>query len=78
MRLPWAFGKPLASLVIEYLLRDPRTPRENGWEMHKIPMQSGARFNKWAFGLQGIELSEDREALIDMKSAYDLSCVEYY
>jgi hypothetical protein len=73
-----AFGKPLASLVIEYLLRDPRTPRENGWEMHKIPMQSGARFNKWAFGLQGIELSEDREALIDMKSAYDLSCVEYY
>jgi hypothetical protein len=73
-----AFGTPLAGLIIEFLLCDPRLPRVNGWTTHKIPMQSGARFNKWAFSLQGIELPEDREALIDMKSADDPSCVEHY
>jgi hypothetical protein len=34
------------------------------------------RCNEWAFGLQGVALSDEKEALLKMKSVFDESCEE--
>lgn len=71
-----AFGIPLAGLVARYILSESKNESKVGWETHQIPEQSGMRYNDWAFGMQGVELSEEKTALIKMKSAFDDHCVE--
>jgi hypothetical protein len=72
-----AFGAPLAGLIIEYLFLERGLEHVEGWSLHRIPQQSGMRFNQWAFEIQGIQLPKDREELIYMKSVFDQSCIEY-
>jgi hypothetical protein len=76
-----AFAGPLASLICENILDNnrlikSRAPRVKPWMLLQIPEQSGMRFNENAFKSQGVKLTPEQEALLKMKSAFDLSCNE--
>jgi hypothetical protein len=71
-----SFGIPLATLVTQYLIYDFSLKKWAGWNVYKIPEQSGMRCNEWAFGLQGVVLSDEKDALLKMKSVFDESCEE--
>jgi hypothetical protein len=71
-----SFGIPLAALIVEYLFFKRGLEQTMAWSLHRIPEQSGMRFNQWAFHIQGVKLSRDREELIYMKSVFDPSCIE--
>jgi len=71
-----SFGIPLASLITQYLIHNFSLKTWAGWNVYKIPEQSGMRCNESVFGLQGIALSDEKEALLKMKSVFDESCEE--
>jgi len=69
-----AFGIPLAGLIVDYVLNPAMG---FGWAVHQIPEQSGMCFNEWAFGLQGVDLDNERMALLQMKSAFERDCIRF-
>lgn len=72
-----AFAAPLTALIMEHFFYPQSLESKMGWSLHRIPEQSGMRFNEWAFAIQGVDLSKDREELIRMKSVFDVSVIEY-